>query len=713
MPFKFKNSFTTENNQFYKVGKYWIYTNIAALGLGLSLTTTLHPVLASEDGSSPTTQVASNEDNSNSPQSTSTSDNTKSDTNLNTSYDDTQKAIKYSNDSATSANNDFKTIKSELASEDLQNKYRVQIPNQLNQLNNDISLVKDSQAGLNNSINSYQNDINSSIDDKPNAIRSITQNGVLKGTTLDDYNTLLKEYNNDEIQHKISVYSAAASVNNSQYVLKNYTDQLNSKIGSGSTDLATAKLYYAAALDDYNRFISSYNQESGATLPTINKSILSDLSIKEYPSGNPIENNIQIDLPIAPLININQAATISVTVPTPEGNKTINVSGMVGSDVTVKSPSITGFSSTSQPLTIKISKDDINKPISYNATYTANKESANINFVDKTTNKILKTDNTIGDFGTTDKYNPQSIINEYIKQGYLLNNSNFPTTGIVYNKDGVVQEFNITFTHGSNKSTDNKSVTETIHYQTQSGNKLHDDTINTITFTRTANKDSVTGKTSYTDWIGSGDHFDSVTPLEIPGYSTISKPIGTISITSESPNKEYTFVYSRNSHSSSSGNTSNIDISNNQADNNKPSQITKPNGNNNVDIIADNGKHESKPNTNKSENNDSKNIIPTTDKNNDISNIRNNNKQSEIQNNFKNLDKTKQNLLIQKEDINDVFTNKTTNSNDKSNIQKVTTPTIPQLGENNDQNILQLIGLSITFLLGLIGINIKNRKHSR
>ncbi|MEE6705374.1 mucin-binding protein, partial [Limosilactobacillus reuteri] len=181
-------------------------------------------------------------------------------------------------------------------------------------------------------------------------------------------------------------------------------------------------------------------------------------------------------------------------------------------------------------------------------TYTPNQEAANVTYIDDTAGKTLSTKDLTGDYGSTDPYRTGDTIADYEKQGYQLVSDNYPTNGVVYNQDGVVQSYEVHLTHGTTQTSENQTVNETIHYVYKNGGKAADDHQATpLNFTRTVTTDKVTGDKSYGDWVAAnGTSFAAVTSPAIKGYTPDQAEIGSQTVSGDSSDLDFTVVYAKN-----------------------------------------------------------------------------------------------------------------------------------------------------------------------
>ena len=250
----------------------------------------------------------------------------------------------------------------------------------------------------------------------------------------------------------------------------------------------------------------------------------------------------------------------TVTVDNVTGAQTASAWKLVSGIATfpeVKSPSITGYTANVVEEPSMSASPDGQTHIE-TVVYTPNQEKATITYIDDTTGKTLKTDTTTGNFNSDSNYDPQTVINQYEKQGYQLVSDNWPTNGAVFNKDGVVQNYQVHLKETtqdfdpSNNPDDldlKHTVTQTIHYVFSNGKQAAPDATASITFNRTAIRDEVTGKITYSAWQATGntDDFPAVKSPVITGYtpSAVSSTAIT-NVTGDSANNVQTITYTPN-----------------------------------------------------------------------------------------------------------------------------------------------------------------------
>ena len=226
-------------------------------------------------------------------------------------------------------------------------------------------------------------------------------------------------------------------------------------------------------------------------------------------------------------------------------------------DPAVTSPTITGYTpSETEVPAATVSATDSDSTVT--VTYTANKESAIVNYVDATTGKVLHSDTLTGTYGSASDYDPNTLIKQYEGEGYKLESNDYPANGEVFNNDGKQNVYTIKFVEGTTTETPSddpdgldltKTVTQTIHYKYADGTQAAPDHTTSITFTRTATKDDVTGAVTYGPWTntGSTDEFEPVTSPTITGYTPSAAASTAVDdVTADTPNNVQTITYTPN-----------------------------------------------------------------------------------------------------------------------------------------------------------------------
>ena len=246
----------------------------------------------------------------------------------------------------------------------------------------------------------------------------------------------------------------------------------------------------------------------------------------------------------------------------------------------VDSPLITGYTadltSVAGNPAVSWRDDDTTIPV----TYTANTEHATVTYFDQTDNKVIKTEPLQGVYGTTDAYRTADTIAAYENAGYDLVSDGYPTAGVVYDQDGIVQAYTVTLKHklitvtpdnpgvaGDPINPDNpggpkypngteakdlsKKVSRTIRYQFENGELAGMDNVQTVSFSRNVTIDVVAGTKVYTDWLNDSSLTGSYKAVDSPmiaGYTAdILRIAGNTSVLGTDQDNDIVVTYTANS----------------------------------------------------------------------------------------------------------------------------------------------------------------------
>ncbi|MBJ7652014.1 mucin-binding protein [Weissella confusa] len=215
----------------------------------------------------------------------------------------------------------------------------------------------------------------------------------------------------------------------------------------------------------------------------------------------------------------------------------------------VESPVIAGYTASGDVAAVTGLTAD-HEDVTATVTYTADTQHATVTYIDEVTGEQLSVDHIDGDSNTKSNYTTDTKIKDYEKQGYKFASSNFPDDGFTFDTDDdKSQDYTVKFTHDTTKTDTpqtpgtpinpenpkgpkwpdevtkdklTKTVNETIHYVYAGGAKAADDKKNTVSFSRTATVDAVTGKfIAYGEWTADDNDttFDAVKSPVIAGYT--------------------------------------------------------------------------------------------------------------------------------------------------------------------------------------------------
>ncbi|WP_449457745.1 mucin-binding protein, partial [Streptococcus suis] len=200
----------------------------------------------------------------------------------------------------------------------------------------------------------------------------------------------------------------------------------------------------------------------------------------------------------------------------------------------VDSPAIQGYTPnmTNVPaLTVNADTEDQSVVVIYKPDV----QKASVTYIDETTGATLEITNLTGETDAAIGYTTADRIAYYESIGYELVSDNYPN-GEVYDKDGnVTQEFQVVLKHIETPVTPDdptnpkdgstlelsRTVTRTIEYKyiDENGAEASATVTQTVTFTRTATVDMVTGQVTYADWTTDNASLAQVDSPAIDGYT--------------------------------------------------------------------------------------------------------------------------------------------------------------------------------------------------
>ena len=245
------------------------------------------------------------------------------------------------------------------------------------------------------------------------------------------------------------------------------------------------------------------------------------------------------------LITFNRDATIDEVESTVVYTDWLDGTSATGRYTTVTSPVIIGYTADRARVTGNDAVTSAAQPTNIIVTYAINAEKATVTYVDVTTDKTLATVSLTGDYQTSSDYRTANTIADYSNQGYVLVRDSYPVSGAIFNDDGVVHSYLVQLAHVTTATTETKTITQTVHYQSTTGTQLHDDTVRAMTFTRTKRVDQVTGDVTYSNWsTNQADHtFERVAAFSIPGYHAVVTGTQAVMVTPASVDDVQTIRY--------------------------------------------------------------------------------------------------------------------------------------------------------------------------
>ncbi|QNQ83550.1 LPXTG cell wall anchor domain-containing protein [Lactobacillus sp. PV037] len=289
-----------------------------------------------------------------------------------------------------------------------------------------------------------------------------------------------------------------------------------------------------------------------------------------------------IDKVTGQLVNLDSNGEIEVDAQGKPVAGTINWTAINGTHfAAVTSPEVANYSP--EPIEV-VEEGNINqdsKDIVEIVKYLANEQTAQIEYIDKTDNVVLNSENAAGKFGTVISFptSPDQMIAYYEARGYKLENSTY-NKGATFQEDNYKNLFKVYFTHATipvgpdddftpdtpinpddpdspkypfDAKSLSKTVTRTIKYVYKDTNvSAAPDKVQTITFKGTGIIDKVTGKLiGEITWTPATGSFESVVSPTIEGYtpdhSVVAAKDG---ITKDSTDSTVTVTYTKDTEPS-------------------------------------------------------------------------------------------------------------------------------------------------------------------
>ncbi len=332
----------------YKDGKFWVYANITALSLGLSMaitptnaqaatvtvatpsaitaTETNQAVATDHSGSlsfgTPETTTTTNNDIDDATTKSVADDNadreqtpptaaedanttpTKAE-DLNNTYTDAKDQTDNANKAATDANKSLAVLQALLADEKLTQTdgWQAKLQAALDDFKAKADAFTGSVTDTDATVAAYQKAIDALIVSKPNAVDKVTQGEDGKGNTIADYDNLVKAYKEQVeqqlagLQNNLDNYDNATGVNAAQTALKTAAVALNDAIDKSNTtttvtNLTELKAAYDEALAAYNAAVDTYNENENATtkIPTVQTNADGETDDGKNPSDQAFED---------------------------------------------------------------------------------------------------------------------------------------------------------------------------------------------------------------------------------------------------------------------------------------------------------------------------------------------------------------------------------------------------------------------------------------
>ena len=215
----------------------------------------------------------------------------------------------------------------------------------------------------------------------------------------------------------------------------------------------------------------------------------------------------------------------------------------------VDSPVIQGYT----PDKSVIEKSTVNptdKDIEITVTYNADKQTAHVIYVDKTTNTTLISDDLSGKSDKDSEYNTEDKIGKYKSQHYVLVEDETNGKNVIFDhNDKQDQTYYVYFVHGEQKVNRQNTVTATIDYKFEDGKTAQPTVTQTKHFSEGGVKDLVTGKIAWDE--AKPQKFDDVTTPAISGYTPDKDKVAGSTVKFGDKDIEVTVTYHNNAQKAS------------------------------------------------------------------------------------------------------------------------------------------------------------------
>ena len=289
--------------------------------------------------------------------------------------------------------------------------------------------------------------------------------------------------------------------------------------------------------------------------PKTSSDKLPDNPDKSYPSGvsendlnKTITRTIKVTTPDGQTKTVEQAVHLTRTADVDEVTSEVTYSNWTtGEWANYDVPMVQGYTASQNEVpTTKVTGDTKNQTVT--VTYNADHQKLIVNFIDDTTGQTLKTVNKDGLTNSNSNYNTKSDIQNYVNNHYRLVSDDTNGQNLVFdNDDNKTQTYNVHLAHNTHNINDSKTITETIHYKLDNGQKAFDDHKAQLSFTRTGYNDEVTGQDHWNNWQATnGQTFNAVQSPSKKGYTPDKTSIETVNVKPGDKNIDTTVTYNAN-----------------------------------------------------------------------------------------------------------------------------------------------------------------------
>ena len=183
----------------------------------------------------------------------------------------------------------------------------------------------------------------------------------------------------------------------------------------------------------------------------------------------------------------------------------------------VDSPVIQGYT-PDKSVVEKSTVNPTDKDTEITVVYYADKQTAHVIYIDKTTNDVLTSKDLSGKSDEDSEYNTEDKIGQYKSQHYVLFEDETNGKNVVFDhNDQQDQTYYVYFVHGEQKVNRQDTVTSTINYKFEDGKTAQPTVTQTKHFSEDGVKDLVTGKIAWDE--AKPQKFEDVATKSIVGYT--------------------------------------------------------------------------------------------------------------------------------------------------------------------------------------------------
>jgi len=280
------------NKGLYKVGKYWVYANIATLGLGLALMSTTNQVNAettsNESGETAKVVTESNASVAGTSDKSETGSDTPADTkpaDVNSGYEAANEQVDESNQKADEANDSGAKLEDLVNDKDLtkQPDWQETVKNAIDDYKDKTEAFTETNVDTDKVVNDYQEIVDKTIENKPNVVQTVTDNNGDEQTdaTISTYDQAVSDYKQQisdqltKVQKNLDTFNDSEVVNQKNIGLTDAAKALNEGLSNNLSNekLTELKDNYDLALTEFNTAVTDYNSKNVTDNPLVEQSV--------------------------------------------------------------------------------------------------------------------------------------------------------------------------------------------------------------------------------------------------------------------------------------------------------------------------------------------------------------------------------------------------------------------------------------------------------